>query len=80
VGIIIFLKFKKHNTMATYEKGVLGSFSGACPQDSVSRNRVGSSLKGMSIMRSRNKKSSKKTTLKQLMQQAKFAFMTRDKK
>jgi len=51
--------------MATYEKGVLGSFRRACPQDSVSRNRGRFKPEGMSIMRSRNKKSSKEPTLKQ---------------
>lgn len=57
--------------MATYEKGVLGSFNG------LVGTVVGSSWKGMNIMRSRNKKSSKKPTLKQLMQQARFAFLIR---
>jgi hypothetical protein len=53
--------------MATYKKGILGSFSGSVGPV------VGSSFRGKKLMRSKPEKSTKPPTPKQAMQRAKFA-------
>ena len=55
--------------MGKYQKGILGSFQGKVG------TVVGSTWKGMEIMKSKNKKSTKPPTQKQLVQRVKFAFL-----
>lgn len=57
--------------MATYDKGILGSFTGTVG------TVVGASWRGKSIMRSRPKKTSRVPTETQLLQREKFSMVTR---
>lgn len=69
--VILFANFvllnpKKSFAMATFNKGILGGFSGKVG------NVVGANWRGKDIMRSLPKPSQKDPTEKQLLQQAKF--------
>lgn len=57
--------------MATYEKGILGAFTGTVG------TVVGANWRGKNIMRSRPKKSSRIPTEAQMMQRERFATVTR---
>lgn len=57
--------------MATYDKGILGSFTGTVG------TVVGASWRGKSIMRSRPKKTSRVPTETQLLQRERFSMVTR---
>jgi len=56
--------------MGKYEQGILGAFSGLVGPV------VGSSFRGMNIMRGKPKKTTKEPTLNQLAQRGKFATVT----
>ena len=55
--------------MATYERGILGSFKGQVG------TVVGSTWRGMDVMKIKRKKSDTKPTQKQIVQQARFSFV-----
>jgi hypothetical protein len=57
--------------MATYNKGILGAFTGTVG------TVVGASWRGKSIMRSRQKKTTRTPTETQLLQREKFGTVTR---
>jgi len=69
VALIILSTILKNTTMGKYEKGVLGSFHGRVG------TVVGSSWKGIQVMKSKSGKRTGKPTQKQVIQQARFAFM-----